>query len=108
MKDKTMANANKKLIVDTDEILLDVAPNEEFIILMEWEDGKTGEKIQFKPKVVWSGDSWDVGDTTLWLLTRVNAQGVLVEYLRTTNEIAGMIQGKKATHKRLQVRASHK
>ena len=108
MKGKTMANAKKKLNVDTNDVLLDVAPNEEFVILMSWEDGETGEKIEFKPKVVWTGDSWDVCDTTLWLLTRVNAQGVVVEYLRTTTEIAGMVQGKKATHKRLVVKTSDK
>jgi len=103
-----MANEATKLQIETDDVLLDVAPHEEFIILMQWEDGETGEKISYKPKVVWTGDSWDVGDTTLWLLTRVNAQGVVVEYLRTTSEIAGMVQGKKATHQRLVVKASDK
>ena len=103
-----MANAKKKLNVDTNDVLLDVAPNEEFVILMSWEDGETGEKIEFKPKVVWTGDSWDVGDTTLWLLTRINPQGVVVEYLRSTREIAKMVQGKKANHERLVVRASDK
>tara|TARA_R100000008_G_C3471055_1_gene109001 strand:- start:219 stop:545 length:327 start_codon:yes stop_codon:yes gene_type:complete len=108
MKGKTMEDKATKLQIETDEILLDVAPNEEFIIMMSWEDGETGEKIEFKPKVVWTGDSWDVGDTTLWLLTRINPQGVVVEYLRTTTEIAKMVQGKKAGHKRLVVKASDK
>jgi hypothetical protein len=108
MKGKAMANEATKLQIETDDVLLDVAPHEEFIILMQWEDGETGEKISFKPKVVWTGDSWDVGDTTLWLLTRTNAQGVVVEYLRTTSEIAGAVQGKKAAHQRLVVKASDK
>ena len=108
MKGKTMANAATLRVETNDDVLLDVGENEEFIILMQWEDGETGEKISFKPKVVWTGDSWDVGDTTLWLLTRLNAKGGVVEYLRTTTEIANMVQGKKATHKRLVVRASHK
>ena len=109
MKGKTMADAAKKLNLETnDDVLLDVGENEEFIILMKWDDPETGEKISFKPKVVWTGDSWDVGDTTLWLLTRLNAKGVVVEYLRTTEEIANMVQGKKAGHTRLVVRASHK
>ena len=103
MKGLAMAN-KKKLNVKTEETILDVGPGDEFVILMKWTDPDTGEAIEFKPKVSWNGDSWDVGDTTLWLLQRVAKGGEIVEYLRTTLEIAKMVQGKKANHKRLVIK----
>ena len=99
-----MANVAKKLNVTSEDVILDVAPGEEFVILMEWIDPETGQLISFKPKVSWNGDSWDVGDTTLWLLERIKSSGEVVEYLRTTLEIASMVQGKKANHKRMVIK----
>ena len=104
MKGLAMAQATKKLNVETLDTILDVGPDEEFVILMEWTDPDTGKLISFKPKVSWNGDSWDVGDTTLWLLERIKSGGEVVEYLRTTHEIASMVQGKKADHKRLVIK----
>ena len=104
MKGLIMSNKAKKLNVTNEDVILDVAPGEDFVILMEWVDPDTGKLISFKPKVSWNGDSWDVGDTTLWLLERVGKGGEIVEYLRTTQEIGEMVQGKKADHKRLVIK----
>ena len=104
MKGHIMSNKAQKLNVTQEDVVLDVGPGEEFVILMEWTDHETGELISFKPKVSWNGDSWNVGDTTLWLLERIKSGGEVVEYLRTTAEIASMVQGKKADHKRLVIK----
>ena len=104
MKGLVMANNVQTLNVVNEDVILDVGPGDEFVILMEWVDPDTGKNISFKPKVSWNGDSWDVGDTTLWLLERVGKGGEIVEYLRTTQEIGEMVQGKKADHKRLVIR----
>ena len=104
MKGLAMANKAKKLNVTSENVILDVGPGEDFVILMEWNDPDTGKLISFKPRVSWNGDSWDVGDTTLWLLERIKSGGGVVEYLRTTLEIASMVQGKKADHKRLVIK----